>query len=715
MMGKRLYKTETETHTGGGRGGGGGGGYCVPSRTWSKEENEAPRFRLARDQTPNKKITSGIITSMAEKYSSSTLAKFLDGDYWEVKDQIRREISRCELFQSNSYDLTLDQTRDLTAERLHYFLKLPQIRSQLKDQLQVKDGQKGFLTKSLGITELLCSADMATGVKLGVVCGLYGGAVTNLGDLEQKEKWYQPVSDLEFTGMFAMTERGHGSNVRGILTEARYQPSTQEFIIHTPCDDAQKMYIGNAMKGNFAAVFAQLIVNGECQGPHCFIVPIRDQQGTMYPGVTAIDMKHKEGLHGVDNGILIFNKVRIPRENILSKFGTVSENGIYSSPIQSKSRRFNAMLAALTPTRLGLTVQAMAAMKLGLIIAVRYSHSRRQFGPKDQDEVKIIEHQTQYLRLMPHLAAALALTFTTRYAARFMDEALYKGEDLQSNRALQALVAGLKAYSTWENLACLQECRECTGGMGFMMENRIPALKCDSDVFVTFEGDNVVMLQVVVRELLSQYTKQLGNNIVSGLIRTWTSSASDSLRTSFLGFNVDKVGDLSFLLKAVSYRERVLQRSLAARLYNKVEKNKDEFFGAWNSCLHHVTGLALAHIHRVTLEQFALAIQECQVAEDHTLLTKFCLLHGTSLVYQERAWYLEHRYLTPSTSRQIRTQLLELCRSVKDVALKVVSDFNVPDCCIQAPIAGVDNPRAQWAFYSQPYIPSSAHKMASKL
>ncbi|KAI4871488.1 hypothetical protein NFI96_003381 [Prochilodus magdalenae] len=69
---------------------------------------------------------------------------------------------------------------------------------------------------------------------------------------------------------------------------------------------------------------------------------------------------------------------------------------------------------------------------------------------------------------------------------------------------------------------------------------------------------------------------------------------------SFLGFSVDKVGDLSFLLKALSYRERVLQRSLAARLYAKVDKNKEEFFSAWNSCLHHVTSLALAHIHRVT-------------------------------------------------------------------------------------------------------------------
>ncbi|KAI1896967.1 hypothetical protein AGOR_G00100360 [Albula goreensis] len=652
---------------------------------------------------------------MTGKCARSSLSRYLDGEFCDIKDHLRQEISQCDLFKSSSYDLTLDETRDLTAERLHFVLQLPEMRRHLKDQ--VKERQKAFISKSLGIAEVLCTADIATGVKMGVVCGLFGGAITNLGSPEQKEKWYLPVTELQFTGMFAMTERGHGSNVRGILTEARYEPSSQEFVIHTPCEDAKKMYIGNAMKGNYATVFAQLLVDGESQGPHCFIVPIRDGEGVMYPGVTAIDMKHKEGLHGVDNGILVFDNVRIPRENLLSKFGSVSPDGKYHSPIQNKGKRFNAMLAALTPTRLALTVQAMAAMKLGLIIAVRYSHSRRQFGPRDQEEVKIIEHQTQYLRLMPHLAAALALTFTTRFAAEMMDEAVHHGRDLLNSRSLQALIAGLKAYSTWENLACLQDCRECTGGMGFMMENRIPALKCDSDVFVTFEGDNVVMLQVVVRELMTQYTKQFESSAMFGLLKTWTSSASDSLRTSFLGFSTDKVGNLAFLLKAVSYRERVLQRSLAARLYTKVEKNKNEFFGAWNSCLHHVTSLALAHIHRVTLEQFALAVQACQVSADQTLLTKFCLLHGTSLVYQERAWYLEHSYLTPSTSKMIRTQLLELCKSVKDDALKVVSDFNIPSCCVQAPIAGVANPRAEWAFYLAPEHPDQPQepKTLSKL
>uniref|UniRef100_A0A9J7Z4V3 Acyl-coenzyme A oxidase n=1 Tax=Cyprinus carpio carpio TaxID=630221 RepID=A0A9J7Z4V3_CYPCA len=612
-----------------------------------------------------------MLLSSMDQIQSSSFARYLDGEFWEIKDAFRDAISDRVSLKTDSRDV-------MHIENILF---------------------------SLGITEMICSADMATGVKFGVVCGLYGGAVNNLGSPEQKMKWYLP---LQFTGMFAMTERGHGSNVRGIITEARYNQSTQEFIIHTPSEDAQKMYIGNAMKGHYAAVFAQLIINGESQGPHCFIVPIRDQNGVMWPGVTTTDMKHKEGLHGVDNGILIFNNVRIPRENLLRKFGSVSADGLYSSPVLSKSSRFNAMLAALTPTRLGLTVQAMAAMKLGLVIAVRYSHSRRQFGPKDQDEVKIIEHQTQYLRLMPHLAAALALIFTTRYAAGLMDDALCQGQDLQSNRALQALVAGLKAYSTWENVACLQDCRECTGGMGYMMENRIPSLKCDSDVFVTFEGDNMVMLQVVVRELLTQYTKLMGNNLVMGLIRNWTSSVSDSLRTSFLGFNVDKVGDLMFLLKAVSYRERVLQRSLASRLYTKVKKNKDEFFMAWNACLHHVTTLAMAHIHRGERKQtFIYIIYSPCVAR-----MSFCLLHGTSLVYQERAWYLEHNYLTPNTSQQIRSQLLELCRSVKDDALKVVDDFNIPSCCIQAPIAGVPNPRAEWAFYPQPQYPSSTQPLS---
>lgn len=251
-----------------------------------------------------------------------------------------------------------------------------------------------------------------------------------------------------------------------------------------------------------------------------------------------------------------------------------------------------------------------------------------------------------------------------------------------------------------------------------MMENRISGLKCDTDVFVTFEGDNVVMLQVVARELLAQYNKQYEKNPILGLIQNWTATASDKLRTSFLAFNTDTVGHLTFLLKAVDFRERVLQRSLVSRIYYKVVTKKGDFFSAWNSCMHHITLLSLAHIHRVALEQFTLAVRRCPDREDQALLMKFCLLYGTKLVFQERGWYLEHKYLTPKASMRIRAQLLDLCESVKDDALKVISAFNIPHTNLHAPIAGIPNPRAAWAFYPAPtptLVREGARSQLSKL
>ncbi|XP_076785838.1 acyl-coenzyme A oxidase-like protein isoform X2 [Arvicanthis niloticus] len=605
----------------------------------------------------------------------SSLHRYLDGEFWSLKNELRRALGNSPLFQPR-YDLSLDEMRALTNQRVKFVLSLPLLKHVLQDH---EEKRKNFISQSLVLGEVLCMVDVAMSVKCGILILLFGGAVSNLGSPEHVTKWFQPVKEQKYTGMFAMTEKGHGSNVRGIQTEATFDRDNQEFVIDMPCENAQKMYIGNAMHGNYAAVFAQLIIEGKSQGPHCFIVPIRDENGNLYPGVTAIDMMYKEGMNGVDNGILIFDKVRIPRENLLDKFGSVAPDGQYHSPIQNKSARFNAMLATLTPSRLAVTFQAMGAMKLGLTIAIRYSH---------------------------------------RHAGYILDEDIFQGRELINRRSLQALMAGLKAYSTWETVSCLQDCRECTGGMGYIMENQISGLKCDTDVFVTFEGDNMVMLQVVARELLAQYSKQHKKNPLLGMIQNWMATAGDKLRTSFPVFNNDMVGHLAFLLKAVNFRERVLQRSLVSRIYHKVVTEKEDFFSAWNSCMHHVISLSLAHIHRVALEQFTLAVRHCPDKEDQALLMKFCLLYGTKLVFQERGWYLEHKYLTPKASMRIRAQLLNLCESVKDDALKVISAFNIPHTIIRAPIAETPNPGAAEAFYTtptQPLVPDEERSRLAKL
>src|SRR5690606_5848251 len=108
---------------------------------------------------------------------------------------------------------------------------------------------------------------------------------------------------LELPGCFAMTERGHGSNVYDIETTAEYDPETEEFVIHTPNDAAHKEYIGNAaLDGRMAVVFAQLIVAGENHGVHALLAPIRDETGAPAPGVRIEDCGDKLGLNGIDNG-----------------------------------------------------------------------------------------------------------------------------------------------------------------------------------------------------------------------------------------------------------------------------------------------------------------------------------------------------------------------------------------------------------------------------
>lgn len=62
---------------------------------------------------------------------------------------------------------------------------------------------------------------------------------------------------------FALTELGHGSNVRSILTTATYDAAKKEFIFNSPCKEAMKFWIGGAAKtANTGVVWAQLITNG---------------------------------------------------------------------------------------------------------------------------------------------------------------------------------------------------------------------------------------------------------------------------------------------------------------------------------------------------------------------------------------------------------------------------------------------------------------------
>lgn len=269
-----------------------------------------------------------------------------------------------------------------------------------------------------------------------------------------------------------MTELGHGSNVSDIETTAHFDSTTDEFIIHTPTETAQKFWIGGAAEdARITVTFAQLNVDGKNQGVHAFLVELRDASGNLKPGVRIKDNGPKLGLNGVDNGRIWFNNVRIPRANLLDKYCKVSPDGKYSSPIKNSSVRFATMISGLVGGRILIAGSALDACKVGLVNAIRYSLQRKQFGPSSGIEIPIMNYITHQRRLIPALATTYVIELSITKCAR-----MFHSRTPSLMKEIHLLAAGLKAFSTWHRVETVQKCRQVVGGQGFSSYNKIAEL-----------------------------------------------------------------------------------------------------------------------------------------------------------------------------------------------------------------------------------------------
>src|ERR671937_562196 len=290
---------------------------------------------------------------------------FVDGPWHGIREEVREQIRGSELFRP-VHGLSLEEHRARVAEQARLVSQTRGARLFFPREVGGEEDVGGALAAS----SLMAMVDLSLLVKMGVQWGLFGGVIRRLGTKRHHEKYLRAAMTIELPGCFAMTETGHGSDVQSIRTTATYDPEHKEFIIHTPDDDARKDYIGNvARDGRMAAVFAQLITGGERRGVHVLLVPIRDERMRPCPGVRIEDCGHKGGLNGVDNGRLWFDNVRVPRDALLDRFGSVAPDGTYSSPIKSESRRFFTMLGTLVSGRVSVAGAALSGAKLALVIA----------------------------------------------------------------------------------------------------------------------------------------------------------------------------------------------------------------------------------------------------------------------------------------------------------------------------------------------------------
>jgi acyl-CoA oxidase len=625
----------------------------------------------------------------------AALKTLLDGRYKDIRDLARENLVLNAGLLEEAEVLTTTEYRERVKEVVVELAATGQTGYGFPKEY----GGGGDVGASIAAFETSGFGDLSVLVKLGVQFGLFGGAILQLGTERHHEEYLERLITGEIMGAFAMTESGHGSNVQAIRTTAIFDAEADEFVLRTPDDSARKDYIGNAaMHAHVAVVFAQLDVAGEQRGVHALVVPLRDEQGNVLPGIRIEDCGRKIGLNGVDNGRIWFDDVRVPRTALLNNYADVTDDGIYFSEIENPDRRFFTMLGTLVQGRVCVGGAAINAAKVALVIAVQHAVRRRQFGPPGAEtETLLLDYGQHQRRLLPLLARTYALHFAQERVAGDLHR-VFSAPDSASERARRALesrAAATKALATWHASRTIQECREACGGAGYLSVNRFDALRADVDVFTTFEGDNTVLMQLVAKGRLTDLADSFGAldqigtaRYVAGLAvetvveKTNMRQLVERLRDVVPSVNDAQDPDAGLLdpdyhLSMLRWREDHMVSAVGRRIRAGVSSGGDPA-EVFSRAQDHVIAAAWAHSERLVLEAFLTKIENTPEGTNRQVLNMVCDLFALSTIEADRAWFMEHGRLSAARSKAVTAMVNVLCRRLRPHAVDLVDAFGVP-------------------------------------
>jgi acyl-CoA oxidase len=653
--------------------------------------------RAASAAAPTQEKAAGIDTTW--------LGEYLLGQWADERRHARSLAERPEFQRVDG--LTLAEQRERTFGQLKLLVAGGAVHRAFPKALGGDDDHGG----NIASFEEIVLADPSLQIKSGVQWGLFGAAVLHLGTERHHARLLPSILSLDTPGAFAMTETGHGSDVAAIGTTATYDVETEEFVIHTPFRAAWKDYLGNAaLHGKAAVVFAQLVTSGVSHGVHAFYVPIRDEDGFL-PGIGGEDDGLKGGLNGIDNGRLHFDNLRIPRENLLNRYGDVAADGTYSSPIASPGRRFFTMIGTLVQGRVSLDGASVVASKLAMYIAITYGSQRRQFtAARPMEEEVILDYQRHQRRLLPRLATVYAMSFAHEKLLTAFDGVFSGTRATDADREdLETLAAALKPLSTWSALDILQEAREACGGAGFLAENRLTQLRADLDIYVTFEGDNNVLLQLVAKRLLTDYSRKFAGadaGALAGYVASQVGQAAvhrfglRQLAQNVADFgstarSVGNVRDAASQRQLLTDRVQTMVASLAARLRNANKLPAADAAELFNANQNELIETARAHAELLQWEAFTEALAGVEDPETLKVLVWLRDLFGLSVIEKDLAWYLINGRLSAQRALAITDYIDDrLLPRLRPHAVELVEAFGFAPGHVRATIAtGVERER----------------------
>lgn len=324
-----------------------------------------------------------------------------------------------------------------------------------------------ILTYAIAVEEL-ARVDGGTGVILSAHVSLGSYPIYAFGTEEQKKKYLVPLAKGEKLGAFGLTEPNAGSDAGGTETTAELQGD--HYILN-----GGKIFITNGGVADTYVVFAVTTPNIGTRGISAFIV----EKG--WEGFEFGDHYDKMGIRSSATAELIFNDVKVPKENLLGKEG----------------QGFKIAMATLDGGRIGIASQALGIAQGAFENAVEYAKEREQFGMP-------IAHQ----QIISFKIADMA---TKLRAARFL---IYSAAELKEYHEPYGMESAMaKQYASDICLEVVNDAVQIYGGNGYLKGMEVERAYRDAKICTIYEGTNEIQRVVIASHIIGKPPKQEGGKL----------------------------------------------------------------------------------------------------------------------------------------------------------------------------------------------------------